>query len=124
MCGLLLAVLLATGTDDTGGAVSKTASSTVDLHTTVRFTGTQIVIDNKDPFDWTDVKLEINPGLVSGGYALDVERMKAGETYTVGALQFANSDGERFNPFTHKPQKFTVSCNTPGGRGFYYGTWK
>jgi ribosomal protein S27E len=100
------------------------SAGTVDLQATVRFTGTQFVIRNGDSFDWTGVKLEANPGLVSGGYVLNAGRMNSGETYTVGALRFANSDGERFNPFTHKPQKFSISCDTPGGRGFYYATWE
>jgi len=39
-------------------------------------------------------------------------------------MQFANSDGERFNPFSHKAQNFSISCDTPGGNGFYYAGWK
>jgi len=127
LCGLIIAVLLATGTGDsdrTGGSSRGTAPSTVDLNATVRFTGTQFVIKNDDSFDWTNVKLEINSGLISGGYVLNAERMRPGETYTVGAMQFAKSDGERFNPLTHKPQKLSVWCDTPRGKGFYLGGWK
>jgi len=128
LCGLIIAALLATGTGDTdrtGGSSAGTGSSTtIDLNATVRFTGTQFVIQNNNSFDWTNVELEINSGLISGGYVLNVERMRAGETYTVGAMQFAKSDGERFNPFTHKPQKLSVWCDTPRGKGFYLGGWK
>lgn len=94
-----------------------------EIYAAVRFTGTQFVITNKDSFDWTNVKLEINGGIFSGGYQLKPERMKAGETYTVGALQFADSDGKRFNPFEMKPQKLSITADTPNGMAVYVGGW-
>ena len=103
---------------------SSTSSSTVDLTATVQFTGTQFVIHNRDSFDWTNVKLAVNPGTFSRGYTLTTPRLVAGETYTVGAMQLTKSDGERFNPLTHKPTNFSISCDTPRGNGFYYGSWK
>jgi hypothetical protein len=121
--GLLLALVFATGTDDTNTG-TKTDSSTVDLHASVTFTGSQFIITNLDNFDWTDVKLEVNPQTFSSGYTLHADVIRAGSVYTVGAMQFADSGGERFNPFTHKPQKFSVWCDTPGGKkGFYYAGW-
>jgi hypothetical protein len=82
------------------------------------------VIENKDSFDWTNVKLEVNSKTFSSGYILKVGRMAAGETYTVGVMQFAKSDGEKFNPFTHKPLNLSIWCDTPRGKGFYYGGWE
>ena len=79
---------------------------------------------NRDPFDWTDCKLEVNPGFLSGGYELRAGLLRSGDTYTVGAMQFANSDGERFNPFSHKAQAFSIRCSTPKGRAGYYGSWE
>ena len=120
--GLLLALIMATGTDDTG-TQSGGGSGTVDLHAAVSFSGAQFVISNNDDFDWTEVKLEVNSHGFTSGYTLHATRIAALETYTVGAMQFANSDGERFNPFTHKPQTFSVWCDTPNGKGSYYGGW-
>lgn len=94
-----------------------------ELNAEVRFTGTQFVITNKESFDLTNVKMEINGGLFSGGYELKHNRMKANDTYTVGALQFADSDGKRFNPFQMKPQKFTISADSSMGHLFYVGGW-
>lgn len=94
-----------------------------ELEAAVRFNGTQFTITNRDAFDWTDVKLEVNGGILSGGYELRQGRMQAGQTYTVGAMQFADSDGVRFNPFQMKPQKFVISADTPGGRAVYVGGW-
>ncbi len=112
--------------DPTGNESSGTTSSTyLKVKADVRFTGTQFEIQNSDSFDWANVKLEINrPGVFSEGYVLKVERIEAGATYTAGAMQFANSDGERFNPFTHKLQNFTLSCDTPRGVGIYHGESK
>lgn len=113
-----------TGVAPKAGNHQKGGSSTVDLTARVRFTGNQIVVHNGDAFDWTNVKLEINSGLLSGGYVLNLPRMRAGEECSVGTMQFAKPNGERFNPFTHKPQKFTIWCDTMKGKGFYYGEWK
>jgi hypothetical protein len=94
-----------------------------ELSASVRFTGTQFVITNNESFDLTNIKMEINGGIFSGGYELKHGRMKAKETYTVGALQFADNDGKRFNPFQMKPQKFTISADSSIGHLFYVGGW-
>ena len=74
----------------------------------VSFTGTQFAITNREDHDWVNVRFELNPGLISSGYTLKVQLIEAGTTYTVGAMQFANSKGERFNPYQMKPQKFNI----------------
>jgi len=92
----------------------------------VSFTGTQFIIINQDTFDWLNVKLEINAGLIAGGYSLEHPVMKAGQSYTVGALQFAKSDGTRFNPITMKPQKLAIYSRDKRGmiKGSYHARWK
>jgi len=119
--GIIIFVAIGSQTD-TG--TSNGSSSTVDLNATVRFNGTEFVITNGDSFDWTNVKLEINSKTFSSGYILKTSVMKAGEVYTVGAMQFTKSDGTKFNPFTHKALNLSVRCDTPKGKGYYYGTWK
>jgi len=78
------------------------------IKASVSFTGTQFVITNYEDHDWVNVRFELNPGLISSGYTLKVRLIEAGTTYTVGAMQFANSKGERFNPYQMKPQKFNI----------------
>jgi len=123
--GLLFFIILAVGSIDTdSGDYSSSSTSKpkrADLDATVVFTGTQFVISNNNDFDWTNVKLEINSGLIRGGYTLRAGRMSAGQTYTVGAAQFSKADGERFNPFTHKVKNITITCDD---FGFYYAEWK
>ena len=41
-------------------------------------------------------------------HTFKVRRVEAGATYTVAAREFTNSSGERFNPYTHKPQNFSI----------------
>jgi len=94
-------------------------SSTTDLNASVSFTGTQFVIKNNDNFDYTNAKLEVNDDYVLKGYTI-----KAGETYTVGMMQFADDDGNRFD-MMKKPQKFSIWCDLSNGKnGFYYATWQ
>lgn len=89
------------------------------MNASVSFTGTQFVIKNNDSFDYNNAKLEINDKFILKGYNL-----AAGETYTVGMLQFADDDGNRFNMMV-KPQRFSIWCDLGGGKnGFYYAEWK
>ena len=100
-------------------------TSYISLNASVEFTGTQFIIENNDNFDWLNVKMEVNGSLLKSGFILETNRMEAGESYTVGALQFAKKDGTRFNPVTYKPQKFDISCDTPEGENaFWHGSWK
>jgi hypothetical protein len=95
------------------------SSSTTDLNASVSFTGTQFVIKNNDNFDYNNAKLEINEKYTLNGYTL-----KAGETYTVGMLQFADDEGNRFD-MMKKPQKFSIWCDSSAGKnGFYYAEWQ
>jgi len=106
------------------GSKSSTPSpQDIHLNASVSFTGTQFIIQNNDSFNWTGVKLEINSGLIRSGYSLNVALIEAAQTYTVGALQFAKSDGTRFNPFSMKPQGIFISASTPRGTGYYSGKW-
>lgn len=126
---LCFLIFLAVGSTDNGGegsssSSSSSSSSTIHLNAGVTFSGTQFIIQNNDSFDWTNVKLEVNSKTFSSGYILKSGRIAAGETYTVGAMQFANSDGEKFNPFSHKPLNFSIWCDTAKGKGLYYGSWE
>lgn len=93
----------------------------------IAFDGAQFTITNGDSFDWTEVTLEVNAGFFSGGYYLHADRMNAKTTYTVGAMQFAKSNGERFNPLLTKLLSCNIVCHMGGNNerhGFFYETWK
>ena len=117
-------VVVGSGDGDSDSGSTQKEESIRDLNASIRFTGTQFVITNNDSFDWTDVKLEVNSQGLRSGYILRSNVIEAGTTYTVGAMQFAKKNGEKFNPFTHKPTNFSIWCDTPGGKnGSYYGAW-
>ena len=106
---------------------TSTSSSTYDLKASVRFTGTQFIITNNDNFDWTNVKFEVNSGILKSGFVLRIDRLRSGETYTAGAMQFAKGDGTRFNPISLKTQNFYIWCDTPlynQPHGSWYGSWE
>ncbi len=108
-----LFIFLAYGSDDDG------ESLIVDLNASVSFTGTQFEIKNNDTFDYNNAKLELNGDYVLRGYNL-----KAGETYTVGMMQFADKNGNRFTAL-QKPQSFSIWCDLSSGKnGFVYAEWK
>lgn len=92
--------------------------SMVDLNASVSFNGTQFVIRNNDTFDYNNVTLEVN-----GNYKLKDINLKAGETYTVGIMQFADKNGNRFT-LMQKPQKFYIFCDLlEGNNGYYFAEW-
>jgi hypothetical protein len=92
--------------------------TTKDLNATIRFTGTQIEITNNDDFTWFETDITIN-----GKYRLKGNTLFAGETYTVGIMQFADRDGNRFTPMM-KPQEVSIWCELADGtNGFYSGAW-
>src|SRR5437868_3445224 len=53
----------------------------IDLHASVKFTGSEFVITNNDNFDWTSVELTVNGGLFKG-YKYKTSALSAGQTYT------------------------------------------
>lgn len=93
------------------------------LRADVRFTGTQFEIKNRDRTEWTDVRLQINGGLATSGYEFRLPSLAAGETIQIGALQFAKSDGTRFNPLQVKPQQFVIVARLDGEIESWAGGW-
>jgi len=84
---------------------------TVDIRTN----GVQFYIGNDDKFDWTDCVVKINYRGSGSGYELKIRKIAAGMARTVAVNEFANSDGERFDPITHKAQTVFIICQTPVG---------
>lgn len=118
---ILIFITLAAGSTDED---SSSSSDTISLNAKVSFDGSQFIITNQDSNDWKDVELQINPKILTSGYTYNTSIMKSGSTYTVGAMNFSNSDGKRFNPFEYKPQEIWISATINGEDGFYSGAWK
>lgn len=111
--GLIICVI------STPSARVPTSSRFIDLKASVEFNGIEFVITNNDTFDWTNVKMELNDT-----FTLRIKKIQAGETYYLMAGQFAKKDGTRFNPFMTKLLRANIFCDTPEGRGSWFGWWK
>jgi hypothetical protein len=114
-------------------SLNSTFTSTASdvLHAYVRFTGTQFLIINKNPFDWTNVRIEISSGTSQDHHLhgtidpravmLMAPRINAGEAYSIGVTQLRRDDGTTFDPVTTWPQNIKIWSDTPRGRGFWSG---
>jgi hypothetical protein len=75
-------------------------------------------IHNNDSFAWKNCTFYINLKVFDGGYEATAEEVAAGGVVLLPMREFANSDGERFNPDTHIVKTFSVNCDTPTGRAW------
>lgn len=66
-----------------------------------------VIVSNKDPFDWLEVRLNVND------YELTQDRIGAGAVVELPFRDFANADGLRFNPITMKPRTVRIRAR-PG----------
>jgi hypothetical protein len=106
-----------------GSKNSNVSNNTISLNAAVSFNGEKFFITNKDDFDWIHVKFYIDD--IVGGYKTVSYKIDAKSTYSIGAINFAKSDGTRFNPFIKKPQKFYVVATTNEDKtGVYQCAWK
>lgn len=96
------------------------AAQTVrDLNATVRKNAIQIDVTNNETRGWSDCKIEINPGIVRGGWAQRIAVIPAGQTVNGGLMAFTKSNGERFDPAEYAVQSITVRC----AEGFWSGSF-
>ncbi len=85
-------------------------SGVAELSASVRFDGAQFIIKNNNDYSWHDVQFTLN-----SDYKLTASLIEANTEYTVGAMQFAKSDGTRFNPFTQKVIHMFIYAETSDG---------
>lgn len=92
-------------TSEEPGSPSPEAST--DLSPEIHWNGSQLIITDKDDFDYNNAVIELD-----GDYTYKVgQPIEAGQTYTIGLMEFANSDGIRFNPFQMKIKTIFVSSD-------------
>lgn len=96
-----------------------------ELIGSVSFDGAQFVITNKDSKDWKMCSFILNskyhyPTKTSSWLpGSKLALIKSGEELTIGSANFTLTDGSKFNPFSIKPQSFSISCDN----GFSTWTW-
>lgn len=92
---------------ETLGKETKAKSITPKI--AVDFDGTNIKITNADSYDWVNCGLALNDW--QWFYASEAGLIfKTGQTVSVPAKLFKNTDGIRFNTKTTKPRNLNLSC--------------
>lgn len=97
------------------------------LQAKVLFTGTQFAVVNlSTERTWTDVECTINPSGIfrTGGYSYRFAELKPGIRKTIPTMEFATSDGARFNPFQTKPMSVTITARVNGTVASFSGTFE
>ncbi len=124
LVGFVAMVVLAPDPTTSGPTTSgSSGASTPQLDAQVRKTDTQVFVTNNDSFAWTDCSIELNAGILSGGWSQEVGQVGPGEVISGGLMAFTRGGGERFNPATHVVESVDIFCDTPSGRGFYSGAF-
>jgi hypothetical protein len=131
LAGLLLVRLLAPsepnygtpGLADVGQPVAQQNQST-DLLASVKLMDGRIELVNRSSIAWSNCRLSINEGMLSGGYELDQRTILAGAVLKIPVREFAKSSGERFNLLTLKANTFSIFCDTPAGRASFIGQFE
>lgn len=98
--------------------------SSMQLNASVTFDGKYFVISNADDFNWKYVKMQVNTGLMGGGYSVKTRMVDARSTIFMDSIEFADQSGNHLKPDQIKPQNFTIWCDTPSGYGYWYREWE
>lgn len=102
-----------------------TEINSYELKAEIRFSDDALLVTNQDEKGWTGCKLEINAGIISGGYSYKTTLILPNDPLIIPFREFTKGDGTRFNAYDTKPQKITISCDEygeTGKRGFGYYT--
>lgn len=93
-----------------------------ELKAEVKFNEVAFQITNIEDLEWTGCKLEMNAGIIKGGYIYKIDIIPSNKPLAIPFRSFAKSDGTRFNPYETKPQSLSISCQVGDLHGFgYYG---
>ncbi len=117
----VMLLLSACGSSSSSYSTPTPPPKTATITPSVTYSNLSFTITNKDTFDWTDVRLEINGQFFKGGYCYTVARLGAGKKVTIPARDFALSDGTRYNASTTKLLSFNINTDTPNGRAWWTG---
>ncbi len=100
-----------------------TESAQHELKADIKFSEDAYLITNEDGKVWIDCKLEMNSGIIRGGYVYNTELIDTDKPVIIPFREFTKGDGTRFNSDATKPQSLSISCADVGGsgkRGFGY----
>lgn len=101
---------------------SETPKSTqYELDASVKFNELSFLITNNEDKNWTNCKLEMNSGIIKGGYTYKAEAIPSKDPLIIPFSEFTKGDGTRFNSYDTKPKNVSISCDrVDGEHGFNY----
>ena len=115
---VILFVTLTSETDQ-----QKADKAKKELSAFVTFSAGQFEISNLNSFDWANVQLDVNGGILKGGFGLKIGTMESGMTYTIASRKFTRTDGAGLTS-TLAVRSFDIQCDLPEGKsGYYTATW-
>lgn len=107
--------------EETSKPTTTVEPSSYDIDAVIKFNETAFQITNNENRDWYGCKLELNPGVLKGGYTYQQPGLPAKESIIVPFREFTKGDGTRFNLYDTKAQNLSISCDdVDGKRGFGY----
>ena len=111
---LIVAALTSCGsTSSDSSSDTSTSSDDVILNAKIFKSDTQLILENNDAFDWSNVEVTLNDD-----WSYKTSIIKSNSKLNIGLLLFTKSDGEKFNPFKYAPKHITISCKADGKIGF------
>lgn len=91
----------------------------------VRFTGTQIVVENRGRELWRDVQIAVGRSDRPPAFRYRADAVLGGREIAVGALNFERPDGTRLSPFQLQPDRWSVHVRLPSAAdGFAEGRFE
>lgn len=100
---------------------ASTEPTRYELNATIKFSEVAFLITNNEDRNWSGCKLELNSGLLKGGYSYTNANIPAKDSLIVQFREFTKGDGTRFNSNDMKAQNLSISCDDVAGKhGFGY----
>lgn len=100
-----------------GPAAGPPVEEEIRIRPAVRSDIDGLTITNTDGFDYEDITLTLNPGLLSG-YKARISYLQSGQSRKIALAEFADSDNTRFNIFRTKLERVSVKCRARSRLGF------
>jgi hypothetical protein len=91
----------------------KETAKALPLNASMQVSGAGVSITNNDAFTYPNPEILIQQGAMTF-YKAHAPNIAPGETATVPFFDFVNTDNERFNYYTTRPERIILSCTVNG----------
>jgi hypothetical protein len=94
-----------------------------DVHAQLNIVGANLLVTNADTWTWHNVRIKLNSGVFTGGYAVEFDSLAAGKSMAIPLREFTTNSGERFDFVTRKVIDVLVSAHDAKG-GFHNNVYR